>query len=42
LIAWLAPGCVVATAHLRPDGREFNEPGFTDRDGHVVVLCQLD
>jgi hypothetical protein len=42
LIAWLAPGFAVASAHLRRDGREFSEPGFTDPDRHVVVLCQLD
>jgi hypothetical protein len=25
-----------------PEGREFSELGFTDPDGHVVVLYQLD
>jgi hypothetical protein len=25
-----------------PEGREFSELGFTDPDGHVVVLHQLD
>ena len=42
LIAWLAPGFVVASAHPRPQGREFSGLGFTDRDGHVVVLYQVD
>jgi hypothetical protein len=42
LIAWLAPGFVVASAHLRPHGREFCGPGFTDSGRHVVVLCRLD
>jgi hypothetical protein len=42
LIAWLALGIVVASAQLRPEGRDFSELGFTDPDGHVVVLYQLD
>ena len=42
LIAWLAPGFAVASAHLRPEGCEFSELGFTDPDGHVVVLYQVD
>jgi hypothetical protein len=42
LIAWLAPGFVVATARPRPEGRGFGELGFTCHDGHVVVPYRLD